>query len=121
MLRRILLFITLVLAMAFGSYGESHAAPFTKDRLQKVEEHKPQQQAVLTDSSNIYRICNARPQRVIPCWAFETSTPNKLPLKNHFYHFLLTTYRGHERQESAPIHFDVASKYYVICLRHLLC
>lgn len=53
MLRRILLFITLVLAMAFGSYGESHAAPVTKDRLQKVEEHKPQQQAVLTDSSNI--------------------------------------------------------------------
>ena len=43
MLRRILLFITLVLAMAFGSYGESHAAPVTKDRLQKVEEHKPQQ------------------------------------------------------------------------------
>ena len=90
MLRRILLFITLVLAMAFGSYGESHAAPVTKDRLQKVEEHKPQQQAVLTDSSNIYRICNARPQRVIPCWASETSTPNRLPLKNHFYHFLLT-------------------------------
>ena len=22
---------------------------------------------------------------------------------------------------AAPIHFDVASKYYVICLRHLLC
>ena len=46
MLRRILLFITLVLAMAFGSYGESHAAPVTKDRLQKVEEHKDRKSVV---------------------------------------------------------------------------
>ena len=121
MLKRILLFIVLALAMALGNHGESHDAPAAKDKLQKVEQHWPLQQAILTDSSNLYRICNAHPQRMTPCWGSATSTPNKLPYKNHLYHFLLTAYRGHERQESAPIHFDVASKYYVICLRHLLC
>lgn len=121
MFKRFLLFIICVFALTFAGCGESYAAPVSKDKLQKVEQHQPHQQAVLTDSYSLYRICNARPQRVIPCWASPTSSPSKLPSKNTLYHFILTTYRGHERQETAPFHFDVASKYYTICLRHLLC
>ena len=59
MFKRFLLFIICVFALTFAGCGESYAAPVSKDKLQKVEQHQPHQQAVLTDSYSLYRICNA--------------------------------------------------------------
>lgn len=123
--RRVLFILTLVLAMAFGSQGRATAAVQQRDKVQAVEQHEPEQKAVFTDTSTIYRVCSARPQRLAPCGDITTTRnlhhTSKLPYKNKFYQLLLNTFRGRERLESAPLHFDVAGKYYVICLRHLIC
>lgn len=122
MYRHLLLILTILFAMLFGSQGKAAASPQQRDRLEAIEQHQPEQQAVLTDNTNVYRICCDRHQRLLP----SSNTPNwqstsKLPYKTKFYQLLLNTFRGQERQESAPLHFDVAGKYYVICLRHLIC
>ncbi len=121
--RHLLFILTLVLAMVFGSHGKAAAAVEQSDRVQAVEQHKPEQKAVFTDNTTIYRVCSARPQRLAPCGDITNSLPHtgKLPYKNKHYQHLLNTFRGRERLESAPLHFDVAGKYYVICLRHLIC
>ena len=95
-----------------------------KDRLCAVVLHaEDTHEAVLTDASHLSRICNSRPQRLIPSWilAFQGQQEKLSIYKAKFYESFLLSFRGRERLESAPIHFDVASRYYVICLRHLVC
>ncbi len=121
--RHLLFILTLLLAMVFGSQGKAATPSQQKDRVQAIVQHEPEQKAVFTDNSSAYRICSARPQRIVPCGDITNNLhqTSKLPYRNKFYQLLLNTFRGRERLESAPIHFDVAGKYYVICLRHLIC
>ncbi len=113
----------LIVSMAFGGHGTMSAASTQRnDKLQKVEQKENSHDAVLTDASNVYRVCNCRPQRIVPTWLTSShGQGNKLPYYHKFYHTLFTQFGGRARQETAPFHFDVASKYYVICLRHLRC
>lgn len=113
----------LIVSMAFGGHGTTSAASTQRnDKLQKVEQKENSHDAVLTDASNVYRVCNSRPQRIVPTWfAPSHGQGNKLPYYHKFYQPLFTQFGGTVRLETAPFHFDVASKYYVICLRHLRC
>lgn len=114
--------------MVFGGHGKVSAASTSqhtmRDKIQKVEPIEHANDALLTENTSLYRICNARPERIIPIgFSIYGSSLGKLSLiyKTKFYQSLLCLFRGMERLESAPVHFDVASRYYVICLRHLLC
>lgn len=122
-MKQLVLIIVLILTMAFGGHGTAAAAQQpTSDRLQKVEHKEDHHEAVFTDASALYRICTTRPYRIVPAWAQpQTSHLGKLPYYLKHSQTLMLHYGGRARQESAPIHFDVASRYYVICLRHLLC
>ena len=131
--------------MVFAGYGEVSAASVSlshqdslivetadathnKDRLAKVTPHQQEQEAQLEDASNAaYRVCSSRPQRLLPSGNIHgnpSANSRLLTYRIRFLSSLLSAIDGAMepfRQETAPIHFDVASKYYVICLRHLIC
>ena len=109
-----------------GAYATE--ASHSKDRLAKVTPHQQEQDAQLEDASNAaYRVCSSRPQRLLPSGNIHgnpSASSRLLTNRIRFLSSLLSVIEGAKepfRQETAPIHFDVASKYYVICLRHLIC
>lgn len=131
-MRQLILYIIFLMSMVFTGYGEvSAASDFshqkqTEDRLQKVEHKENQHDAQLEDASILaYRACNSRPQRLSPTGnmhAGGNAVSRLLFNRTRFLSSLLFSNGGEgSRLESAPFHFDVASKFYVICLRHLRC
>lgn len=128
-MRQLILYILFVMSMIFAGHGEVSAASnhTQKDRLQKVEHKQDKHDAQLEDASMVaYRACSSRPQRLLPSGNIHSSHAASRLLFNriHFLSSLLSALFGGKeafRLETAPFHFDVASKYYVICLRHLLC
>ena len=130
-MRQLILYIMFMVTMVVTSYGEVSAASnhspkqATEDRLQKVEHKENQHDAQLEDASMMaYRACNNRPQRLSPSGNMHAGHAVSRLLFNKIRFLSSLVYlNGGEcaRLESAPIHFDVASKYYVICLRHLRC
>ena len=145
-MRQLILYIIFLMSMVFAGYGEVSAASVSlshqdslivetadathkkKDRLAKVTPHQHEQDAQLEDASNAaYRVCSSRPQRLLPSGNIHGNPSASSRLLIHRIRFLsslLSVIEGAKepfRQETAPIHFDVASKYYVICLRHLIC
>ena len=130
-MRQLILYIIFLMSMVFTGYGEvSAASDFsnqkqTEDRLQKVEHKENQHEAQLEDASVLaYRVCNSRPQRLSPTGNMHAGHAVSRLLFNRIrvLSSLLFSNGGEvSRLESAPFHFDVASKYYVICLRHLRC
>ncbi len=130
-MRQLILYIIFMLTLVLGNQGEmlaaSHSTPVSKDRLEDVEHKQDKSEAQINDASTIaYMFCGNRPQRLSPSGNMYANSSvsrlsdNKIRLLSYF---LSAMSSGCElsRDESAPIHFDVASKYYVICLRHLLC
>ncbi len=142
-MRQLILYIIFVMSMVFSGCGEVSAASNSyrsqdsfapaakqekKDGLAKIEPKQDQHNAVLEDASVVaYQACNSRPQRLLPTGnihAGNNYAENSRLLFNRirFLSSLLFAECGELlRQETAPFHFDVASKYYVICLRHLRC
>lgn len=144
-MRQLILHIIFLMSMVFAGFGEVSAASVSlshqdslivetadathnKDRLAKVTPHQQEQEAQLEDASNAaYRVCSSRPQRLLPSGNIHGNPSANSRLLTHRIRFLsslLSVIEGAKepfRQETAPIHFDVASKYYVICLRHLIC
>ena len=144
-MKQLILYIIFLMFMVFAGYGEVSAASISlfhqdssaveaadaahkKDRLAKVTPHQQEQDAQLEDASNAaYRVCSSRPQRLLPSGNIHGNPSASSRLLIHRIRFLsslLSVIEGAKepfRQETAPIHFDVASKYYVICLRHLIC
>ena len=144
-MRQLILYIIFLMSMVFAGYGEVSAASVSlshqdsliaetadathkKDRLAKVTPHQQEQEAQLEDASNAaYRVCSSRPQRLLPSGNIHGNPSANSRLLTHRIRFLsslLSVIEGAMepfRQETAPIHFDVVSKYYVICLRHLIC
>ncbi len=124
-----------MLTMVFSGHGEVLATTVSypyqqdskEDRLAKVEHKNQKPDAQLEDASQLaYRVCGSRPQRLSPNGNIHGSSQSASRLLFYRIHFLSSPsspYSGNGlfRSETAPIHFDVASKYYVICLRHLLC
>ena len=140
-MRQLILYILFLVSMVFSGYGEVSAASISftpedsyteeashkKDGLTKVEYDKSQPEAQLENASQLaYRICSSRPQRLLPSGNMHNSQTASRLLTNRIRYLssLLSAIEGGMepfRQETAPIHFDVACKYYVICLRRLLC
>lgn len=144
-MKQLILYIIFLMSMVFSGYGEVSAASVSlshqdssaveaadaahkKDGLAKVTPHQHEQDAQLEDASNAaYRVCSSRPQRLLPSGNIHGNPSASCRLLTHRIRFLsslLSVIEGAKepfRQETAPIHFDVASKYYVICLRHLIC
>ena len=134
-MKQLILYIIFLMSMVFAGYGEVSAASvsFTsdalpkKDKLAKIEYDQRQSDAQLENASELaYRICSSRPQRLLPSGNMQGNQSASRLLSNriHLLFTLLSAIEGAMepfRQETAPIHFDVASKYYVICLRHLIC
>ena len=144
-MKQLILYIIFLMSMVFSGYGEVSAASISlshqdslavetadaahkKDRLAKVTPHEQEQDAQLEDASNAaYRVCSSRPQRLLPSGNIHgnpSASSRLLTNRIRFLSSLLSVIEGAKepfRQETAPIHFDVASKYYVICLRHLIC
>ena len=134
-MKQLILYIIFLMSMVFSGYGEVSAASISytsdvlpkKDKLTKVEYDQRQSDAQLENASELaYRICSSRPQRLLPSGNMHGNQSASRLLSNriHLLFTLLSAIDGameHFRQETAPIHFDVASKYYVICLRRLLC
>lgn len=144
-MKQLILYIIFLMSMVFSGSGEVSAASVSlshqdslaveaadaahkKDRLAKVTPHQHEQDAQLEDASNAaYRVCSSRPQRLLPSGNIHGNPSASSRLLTHRIRFLsslLSVIEGAKepfRQETAPIHFDVASKYYVICLRHLIC
>ena len=145
-MRQLALSIIFLMSMVFTNYGKASSVPetlslpfaesselflsessFSEDRLTQIEHKQNKQDAQLEDASTIaYRVCSNRPQRLLPNGNIQSnpSASRLLFNKIKFLSSLLTAnISGMEsfRMETAPIHFDVASKYYVICLRHLRC
>ena len=132
---QLILYIIFLMSMVFSGYGEVSAASISytsdvlpkKDKLTKVEYDQRQSDAQLENASELaYRICSSRPQRLLPSGNMHGNQSASRLLSNriHLLFTLLSVIEGAKepfRQETAPIHFDVASKYYVICLRHLIC
>lgn len=109
-----------------GAYATE--ASHSKDRLAKVTPHEQEQDAQLEDASNAaYRVCSSRPQRLLPSgniYGNPSASSRLLTNRIRFLSSFLSVIEGAKepfRLETAPIHFDVASKYYIICLRHLIC
>ena len=122
-MKQLILYIIFLMSMVFSGYGEVSAASISK-----VTPHQQEQNAQLEDASNAaYRVCSSRPQRLLPSGNIHGNPSANSRLLIHRIRFLsslLSVIEGAKepfRQETAPIHFDVASKYYVICLRHLIC
>lgn len=122
-MKQLILYIIFLMSMVFSGYGEVSAASISK-----VTPHQQEQDAQLEDASNAaYRVCSSRPQRLLPSGNIHGNPSASSRLLIHRIRFLsslLSVIEGAKepfRQETAPIHFDVASKYYVICLRHLIC
>lgn len=144
-MRQLILHFIFLMSMVFAGYGEVSAASVSlshqdslivetadathnKDRLAKVTPHQQEQEAQLEDASNAaYRVCSSRPQRLLPSGNIHGNPSANSRLLTHRIRFLSSLLSAIDgamepfRQETAPIHFDVASKYYVICLRHLIC
>ena len=143
-MRQLILYIIFLMSMVFSGYGEVSAASILfhlqdshsitqsrtntkKDRLAKIDHKQEKPTAQLEDASTVaYRVCNSRPQRLLPSGNINSNTGESSLLFNRIRvlsSLLSAVFGGYEpfRLESAPIHFDVASKYYVICLRHLRC
>ena len=88
----------LIVSMAFGGHGTMSAASTQRnDKLQKVEQKENSHDAVLTDASNVYRVCNCRPQRIVPTWLTSSyGQGNKLPYYHKFFSPSLV--EGHARR-----------------------
>ena len=134
-MRQLILYIIFLFSMVFAGYGEVSVASVSytsdalpkKDKLAKVEYDQHQGDAQLESASELaYRICSSRPQRLLPSGNMQ-GNQSASRLLSHKFHLLFTLLSAIDgamepfRHETAPIHFDVASKYYVICLRRLLC
>ena len=130
-MRQVILYVIFALAMVLGSHGElsaaSRLAHCSKDRLEKVEHKQDKPEGQVNDASLLaYCVCGNRPQRLSPSGNIYAN-PSASRLTYNMIRFLsnslsaISSHCEQSREETAPICFDVASKYYVICLRHLLC
>lgn len=131
-MRQLMLYIVFMMAMVFGNHGELSAATrltshCSKDKLEKVEHKQDSHEAQINDAFVLaYGACGHRPERLSPSGnIYANPSANRLSRnKIRILSNLLSSMPCDgepTREESAPIHFDVASMYYVICLRHLLC
>ena len=81
-------------------------------------------EAILTDASQLYRVCSSRPQRIQPSQGSKTErniTPyGRFVQRKHFVKHLCSTYDSRCRKETAPFCMSASCDYYVIALRRII-
>ncbi len=80
-------------------------------------------EAVLTDATQLYRICSSRPQRLVPTQGSRserTVAPLSGFARQHIVKPLHSYYDSRCRLESAPFCLLASRDYYVIALRHII-
>ena len=126
-MRQLALYIIFLMSMVFTNYGKASSVPETLS-LPFAESSE----LFLSESSfsenQFIAGQHSENQDSKELFNKESHSEDRLTQIEHkqikFLSSLLTAnISGMEsfRMETAPIHFDVASKYYVICLRHLRC
>src|SRR5574344_223715 len=77
--------------------------------------------AILSDASSIYRICNSRPQRVLPVY---NASQQRLSGRNfnlfNIYFCLKHNYGWQGRAVASPYYSAVPTDYFIIALRHII-
>jgi hypothetical protein len=130
-MRQLLHILLLMLVLTFGSQNECHALNSDvqhteqqrKDTLHGISISDQQQpSATLTDASNIYRICNARPQRILPVYG-TNSHQTASRMQSHYLLFVsnLYSFTGKYSLREASFFTKASSRYYVYTLRHIIC
>lgn len=78
--------------------------------------------AVLTDARGLYRVCNPRPQRVLPHHgsSHERGADRTVLALHQTVKPFQSLYDGRCRRESAPFCSAASCRYYVYALRHIL-
>ena len=79
--------------------------------------------ATIDDARSIYRLCNTRPQRLLPSHGSKPgkSTGRSFAVRRpHHKHFFFL-HDGRRRLETAPFQSAASRDYYVFALRHILC
>ena len=121
-MKRIYGIILLVICMTmFGSIDVNAAENSNENKHQTSLSKQEQPQSALFDTRDVYRICNARPQRILPTYGsgqnqgWKYSFQCKINVVNLIY-FYENAMHGY-----APFSYSASSDYYVIALRRILC
>ena len=132
-MKRLTLLIIVLLTATLSCSGKAEgcqcqdaADDFQKEKIASIapKQNRNNNVAMLSNTRSTYRICNTRPQRLLPTYS---SNPAKTQGKNHFYSihkrfkFFKLPYDGRRRQETAPFSSSASCDYYVIALRRILC
>lgn len=81
------------------------------------------QEATITDATSLYRICNTRPQRIIPTFGSKSEqsiNQFRLLAQRHIVKPLRFLHDNRRRLETAPFSLPASCHYYVIALRHII-
>lgn len=105
-----------------GSTSGYYADEKSKDRIyEDTIEPTQRQTALISDTSQTVRLCNNRPQRILPSF---TAKPTHLLGRNMFHNkFYSLHFQGIDRYlttVTTPIPSSAACDYYVIALRQII-
>lgn len=122
-MNHLLRLIVICLALTLGGQSQPMVASAPR-QAQQMEAHvspvKHQQaEALLSDGQDIYRICNSRPQRVLPTHGSKSERAAGRP-SYHYQPSKKFLGDGQTRTESAPFQSHASRLYYVIALRHII-
>ena len=126
-MNRWLKIILVTLVMVLKGAVNTNAATFDNDSNVKiytwVAENNQKQQASISDSSHIYRICSSRPERVVPTNYFVkqgTKQGRKLLMANH-NNYISAHQRGRNHFWVSRLMLELPCEYYVFALKRLIC
>lgn len=80
-------------------------------------------EATLTDATSLYRVCNTRPQRIMPTYGSKSErsvSQFRLLMQRHIVKPLSLLHDSRRRLETAPFCLSASCHYYVLALRHIL-
>ena len=88
-----------------------------------TQQHNQPHEAILTDATQLYRICSSRPQRILPLQGSRSVRTLQSAFyvgRQHFINLLHSYFDSRCRMESAPFCLSSSCDYYVIALRHII-
>lgn len=119
--------ILLFLLMSLGGLQQANATSHAQeDERQQAEQwlsfcqSKHKHQAVLTDSSQLLRICSSRPERVVPVQTAEFKDNSVRRLSYTFKNVFYRHYPGVQTNATSRIMLVPSPDYYVYRLRHIV-
>ena len=136
-MKRLLPFLIVLLTLTINSwYGQDDVLSEAEASLTCIDtsaadtetvwlrgDQQSRQTALLSDASHLYRICNSRPQRLLPSQGAKNErTVGKLPfaLCNNQNVKLKNSFGGSAVADLPAVHFAASCDYYVYALRRIL-